>query len=94
MSKFGERLGLSQRRFIELFRTQVGLTPKAYCRVRRFHNLLRVVHPLREVDWSQVALDSGYHDQSHFIHEFREFSGFSPTQYWQRRIEHLNHVPI
>jgi methylphosphotriester-DNA--protein-cysteine methyltransferase len=94
ISKFGERLGLSQRRFIELFRTQAGLTPKAYCRVRRFHNLLRVVHPLREVDWSQVALDSGYHDQAHFIHEFREFSGFSPTHYWQRRIEHLNHVPI
>ncbi len=94
LADFSQRLGLSQRRFIELFRTQVGLTPKAYCRVRRFHNLLRVVHPLSEVDWSQVALDSGYHDQAHFIHEFREFSGFSPSQYWQRRIEHLNHVPI
>jgi len=86
--------GLSERRFIELFHEQVGLTPKAFCRVRRFQRVLESVHGAREVDWAQVALECGYYDQPHFIHDFREFSGLTPTQYVARATEHLNHVPV
>jgi AraC-like DNA-binding protein len=88
------RIGMSQRRFIEVFRDQVGLTPKAFCRVRRFQYVLKSIHGARDVDWAQVALDSGYYDQAHFIHDFRSFSSLTPSQYWTSRTEHLNHVPI
>lgn len=40
-----ERTGLSSRRFIELFRREVGLTPKLYRRVRRFQQALRLIAP-------------------------------------------------
>jgi AraC-like DNA-binding protein len=86
--------GLSQRRFIELFRQQVGLAPKAFCRVRRFQRVLEKVHRAREVDWVDVALDCGYYDQAHFNHDFREFSGLTPTEYWVRATTYLNHVPV
>jgi AraC-like DNA-binding protein len=76
--------GLSERRFIEVFHEQVGLTPKAFCRVRRFQRVLKSVHGAREVDWAQVALDCGYYDQPHFIHDFRGFSGLTPAQYVAR----------
>lgn len=88
------RIGLSQRRFIQLFHEQIGVNPKAFCRVRRFQRILESVHRAREVHWVRVALDSGYYDQAHFIHDFREFSGLTPTQYWERATTHLNHVPI
>lgn len=88
------QIGLSQRRFIQLFHEQVGVTPKAFCRVRRFQRILESVHRAREVNWVSVALDCGYYDQAHFIHDFREFSGLTPTQYWERATTHLNHVPI
>src|ERR1700739_3554149 len=35
---------LSQRRFIQIFHEQVGLTPKAFCRVQRFQRILATVH--------------------------------------------------
>jgi AraC-like DNA-binding protein len=89
-----ERIGLSQRRFIDLFRDQVGLTPKAFCRVRRFQRVLETVHRRDAVDWVQVALDGGYYDQAHFIHDFQAFSGLTPATYLARATEHLNHVPI
>lgn len=89
-----QRIGISQRRFIELFEKQVGLTPKVFLRVRRFQRILQIVGKAREVDWAQVALDCGYYDQAHFIHDFREFSGLTPTQYLACATQHLNHVPL
>jgi AraC-like DNA-binding protein len=89
-----ERIGLSQRRFIELFRAQIGLTPKGFCRVRRFQRVLENVHRKGTVDWAQVALDGGFYDQAHFIHDFQSFSGLTPATYLARATEHLNHVPM
>ena len=89
-----ERIGLSARRFIELFHKQVGLTPKVFCRVRRFQRVLHVIHGRREVDWAQIALDCGYYDQPHFIHDFREFSGLTPNAYLAAATLHLNHIPL
>jgi AraC-like DNA-binding protein len=87
--------GLSERRFIELFRQQVGLPPKLYCRVRRFQSAIRrVAKEGGAIDWAGVALDCGYFDQAHLIHDFRAISGLSPGEYAGLRTQHLNHVPI
>lgn len=84
--------GLSQRRFIELFTRQVGITPKLFSRIQRFQRTLQKVHFLRRVDWCELAFDAGYYDQSHLIRDFQQFSGLSPTQYRALRTEHHNHV--
>lgn len=89
-----DRIGLSSRRFIELFHNQVGLTPKAFCRVRRFQRVLHSIHGAHSVDWAQTALSCGYYDQAHFIHDFQEFSGLRPTAYLAAHTQHLNHVPL
>ena len=86
--------GLSARRFIELFKQQVGMPPKQYCRVRRFQRVISGLGPPPSVDWATVAAENGYFDQAHLIHEFRAISGLSPGEYLGLRTEHLNHVPI
>lgn len=94
------KIGLSHRRFTQLFRDQTGLTPKSFSRVRRFQRVLRSIAALREPEWTQIALDSGYYDQAHFIHDFQSFSGFTPSGYtanffrYDRNNEHVNHVPL
>jgi AraC-like DNA-binding protein len=87
-----ERTGMSQRRFIELFRDEVGLTPKLFCRVERFQSVLRQIEHAEDVDWADVALSCGYADQSHFNHDFREFSGVRPTEYLGLRMGNPNHI--
>jgi AraC-like DNA-binding protein len=89
-----ERTGFSPRRFIELFRQQTGLTPKLFCRVQRFQRALRRIASGRPVEWTEVALDAGYFDQAHFIHDFRAFSGINPSAYRATNPRHINHVPI
>ena len=94
MAQVSDRIGISSRRFIELFSNEVGLTPKLYFRVRRFQQVLKTIHKGVEVDWVDLAADCGYFDQAHFIHDFKEFSGINPTTYLVQKTEHLNHVPI
>ena len=89
-----DRIGLSHRSFAQIFHDQVGLTPKSFSRVQRFQRVLRQVHRLPSIDWADVALECGYYDQAHFIHDFQTFSGFTPTVYAARATEHLNHVPL
>jgi AraC-like DNA-binding protein len=85
-------VGLSAKRFIERFKIEVGVTPKRYCRIRRFQQAVALAHEGRHVDWVQVALDCGYFDQAHFIHDFRSFAGITPTGYQAARTAFQNHV--
>lgn len=87
-------MGMSHRHFIELFRKAVGLTPKRFCRVQRFQQVLRDLQKQREIDWADVACAGGFYDQAHFINEFEEFCGISPVRYMNERADHLNFIPI
>jgi AraC-like DNA-binding protein len=86
--------GLSRRRFAQLFREQVGLTPKLFCRLHRFQGVLRQIALGAPVDWADLALAGGYCDQAHLAHEFRDFSGVSPTAYLASERTVVNHLPI
>jgi AraC-like DNA-binding protein len=86
--------GLSRRRFAEIFREQVGLTPKLYCRVLRFQRVVQQMASGRSIDWRDVALAGGFSDQPHLAHEFRDFSGISLTEYMNTPRMHANHVVV
>ena len=94
VSEVADRVGLSSRRFIELFRRQTGLTPKVYQRVRRFQQVLHALRGSSDRQWTDLALRCGYYDQAHFIHDFREYSGLTPGEYVLRATPHVNHLPI
>jgi AraC-like DNA-binding protein len=87
-----DAVGMSAKRFIERFKAEVGLTPKQYCRLMRFQRAVSAAHADVDLDWRDVALACGYFDQAHFIHDFREFSGLTPTAYRAGRTTFQNHV--
>lgn len=86
--------GYSHRRFIELFQRAVGLTPKLYCRMLRFQNVLDRIAQDPDSHWVDLALSTGYSDQSHFNREFREFTGLTPGEYRTISPSFGHHVPI
>jgi methylphosphotriester-DNA--protein-cysteine methyltransferase len=84
--------GLSRRRFAQLFREQVGLTPKLYCRLHRFQQVLRQIASGAPVDWADLALAGGYCDQDAFGQRIPKFfRHLSPCLFGKRAIAH--HVP-
>ena len=92
IAEVSDTIGLSAKRFIERFKTEVGLTPKRYCRIRRFQRAVTLVNRGRHIHWPEVALECGYFDQAHFIHDFRSFAGLTPTGYLSARTSSQNHV--
>jgi AraC-like DNA-binding protein len=84
--------GWSERRFSQVFREQVGFSPKAWTRIQRFQLVVQQLHAGVDVPWAEMALDCGYYDQSHFANDFRAFSGIDATTYSARRTLWANHV--
>jgi AraC-like DNA-binding protein len=81
------QLGVSHKHFISQFRREVGLTPKMFCRVRRFHQVLAQIHSRKNVVWTEVAYNCGYFDQAHFVNDFVAFAGVNPSAYLRQQIE-------
>jgi transcriptional regulator GlxA family with amidase domain len=85
-------IGLSPRRFSQLFREHVGVSPKLYCRLQRFQRAVQSLHRGEDLPWAELALACGYYDQSHFANDFRAFSGISPTTYSTAQRPWANHI--
>ena len=85
--------GWSERRFSQVFREEVGFSPKVWARILRFQRAVQQLHAGVDLPWAELALDCGYYDQSHFANEFRAFSGIDATSYSALRTRWTNHVP-
>jgi AraC-like DNA-binding protein len=86
--------GYSHKQFIHLFKRYVGLTPKAFQRIQRFHEILPRVIAQRELSWADVSHECGYYDQSHFAREFKRFSGHTPSGYLKIGTNRTNFLPV
>lgn len=88
IARLVDQSGLSHRHFIAVFRREVGMSPKRFCRLRRFLDAAHYAWETDRVDqinWAEVALAYGYYDQSHLVNDFGEFAGVSPTAYIRLR---------
>ena len=92
--QLSNEIGYSQKHFIDLFRRQVGVSPKQYLRLMRFQKAIEAIENKETIRWMDIALESGYYDQAHFIHDFKLFSGFTPNEYIKRKTGMLNYVPV
>ena len=74
-------LQFSERSFERKFKEYVGISPKLFARIARFQSSLDLIRKKDYTKFSDIAFENEYADQSHFIRSFKEFSGFSPSQY-------------
>lgn len=74
-------LGISRQYLAAQFRARVGLSPKLYARICRFRRATAALKASPSPDWARLALDCGYFDQSHLIHDFQEFAGSAPERF-------------
>lgn len=72
---------LSPRHFNRIFSETVGMPPKEYLRLQRYHHALNELkHKGDEVTMSEIAWENGYCDFSHMSADMKKISGYSPTE--------------
>ncbi len=78
-------LGYSYKHSLKIFRQICGLHPKTVQRIYRINNLLSHPEILASPNWAGLSFQFGFSDQSHLIREFKEFTGFTPTEFLTSR---------
>jgi AraC-like DNA-binding protein len=91
VAELASHMGYTTRYVDRLFREHVGLSPKLLARILRFqqgyHLWMQHPAPMAYGDLRLGRLQRYYADQSHFIHEFTRFTGFTPQRYRERANE-------
>lgn len=76
---------LGERQFLRVFRTYVGIPPKQFVRLRRFHRALQSMQQTaaagKSIDLLAIALKHGYYDLSHMALEFQQMGCVSPSHF-------------
>lgn len=75
-----EKTGISERSLERYFKTHIGVSPKFYSRIIRFSNVFNLIQT-KDFNWSDITYLAGFYDQSHFIKNFKEFTGEEPSNY-------------
>jgi transcriptional regulator GlxA family with amidase domain len=84
--ELAKRNFLSTRQFERNFIQFAGFSPKLFSRIIRFQSTLQEYgNQFRSL--TDIAYDTGYYDQSHFIQDFKQFSGHNPKEYFSGKTE-------
>lgn len=82
-------VGWSRRHFGELFRRELGLSPKQASRVLRFERATASLRGRDHIDLAKLAVDCGFYDQAHLTHEWRSLAGCSPGTWIAEELPYL-----
>ena len=81
---------LGERQFLRVFKTYVGIPPKQFIRLRRFHRTIQQMQEesrkskeksQKNIDLLSIALTHGYYDLSHMALEFQQMGCVSPSHF-------------
>jgi AraC-like DNA-binding protein len=86
IGKMARQLQVSQRYLEKEFKKNVGLSPKTYSLIHRFKRMEQQMRNMTMIHWSDMSFASEYHDQNHFIKDFKRFTGLTPSDYLQENL--------
>lgn len=88
LSKLAQDCNITTRNLQKIFRDKIGFSPKFFMRIARFQYALQNLARCPIDSLTALTYRAGYYDQAHFIREFKEFTGMTPSQF------HLAKHPI
>jgi AraC-like DNA-binding protein len=75
-------LEISRQHLNRIFTEAVGLNLKMFSRIVRLQAALKCARRAPVNDWALFALENGYYDQAHFISDFKDLTGVTPTNFF------------
>ncbi|MNH99581.1 DNA-binding transcriptional activator FeaR [compost metagenome] len=78
---FSKLLPISQKSFIQKFRKHYFLTPSEYLNLYKVNKAILLLQNNSPERLTDIGLNAGFYDQSHFIRVFKKFSGYTPKEF-------------
>lgn len=73
--------GINQRRLERLFNKYVGISPKLFHRINRFQEVINNIEKISTENFTSIAYNNNYYDQTHFIKDFKLFTNTTPVEF-------------
>ena len=86
-------MNLSERTLERIIKQSVGLSPKIFSRIMRFQDGLNCLRQTNFENFTELAYQYDYFDQSHYNREFKEFTGTNPRNFILNSKEYLANFP-
>ncbi len=94
MKDLRQELQISERTLERRFQEGIGLSPMLFARICRFQASLNQLRSQSYDKLSDIAFEQEYADQSHFIRNFKEFTGLTPFQFRKNIEETVENFPV
>ncbi|WHT75212.1 helix-turn-helix domain-containing protein [Myroides odoratimimus] len=85
---------MSEKTLERLVKQYIGMSPKLFSRIMRFQSSLDLLRESKFKNLTTLSYQSDYYDQSHYIREFKEFTGVSPKEFIKSSDEQLINFPL
>ncbi len=82
VEELSEKLQINRRQLERRFSSAIGLSPKQLAKIIRLQATLKMLEKKQFTSLTSLAYENGYFDQTHFIKDFKEFTGMSPKQFY------------
>jgi len=83
VNMLSKTLEISRQHLNRIFTEAVGLNLKMFSRIVRLQAALKCARRAPVNDWALFALENGYYDQAHFISDFKDLTGVTPTNFFR-----------
>ena len=81
LSDHYESAFVGKRQIERLILAATGVSPKYFHRTARFQRTIRSILVSGESFYLEKALEAGYYDQPHFLHDFKHYTGKNPSDF-------------
>lgn len=87
VADLSEQVSISRRQLERKFTSAIGLSPKQLSKTVRLQTSLKMLLSNKHTNLTDVAYEGEYYDQSHFIKDFKEFTGLTPKEFYSNKLK-------
>lgn len=84
INDFCKQYGINQRKLERMFNKYIGISPKLFYRINRFGKIVNSLKKANNDSLTSLAYNNNYYDQTHFIKDFKLFTGITPTEFLEQ----------
>jgi AraC-like DNA-binding protein len=83
INRLAQDLNMSKRNLERRFDEFIGIPPKSFSIISRIRKILEIIEQNSKISWKDISNQFEFTDHAHFIHEFKKFTGKTPSEYYK-----------